>query len=206
MTYPTHKQYSIGFAYIAVMLLYKYNITSINYYLTIPIILMASKYGGLFPDIDHNWQSVKDKTVINWIINKFIHLTGGKHRSWQTHSIDILAILIGLTYGVNQFILTDDTFGLGISSMIKPIDREIMLIILYGFYAGWISHLVADMMTSAGIRLFCWNKKLKIKLVPKNIGKLKFNTGHEWEEFVYGKVKFLNIILGILCIIWPAIV
>ena len=98
MTAPTHRQYSICFALIANMLLYIYGITEINYYLALPIMLMASRSGALFPDVDHNWQNVKDKTVVNWFINKLIHITGGKHRSWQTHSIDIVVIFCFLSY------------------------------------------------------------------------------------------------------------
>ena len=100
MTYPTHRQYAICFAFLTSMLVYKYSLSEINYYLALPIILMASKYGALFPDLDHIWQNVKEKTVPNWIINKLIHITGGKHRSWQTHSIDILAIFGELYFQV----------------------------------------------------------------------------------------------------------
>lgn len=197
MTYPTHRQYAISFAFIAAMILYKYNLSMINCYFALPIIILVSKYGGLFPDIDHSWQNVKEKTVPNWIINKLIHLTGGKHRSWQTHSIDIVLIITILScIGPNLLFEYEK---------ISEINREVLSILLIGFCSGWISHILADMMTSAGVRLFCWNKKIIIKLVPKKIGKLKFNTGHEWEQFVYRCVKTINIFLGVLCLIFPII-
>jgi len=96
MTYKTHRVYAIGFSLIAAMYVYIRGLTSIDYYLALPILLMTGKYGGMFPDIDHDWANVKDKTVPNWVINKLIHWTGGRHRSWQTHSIDILIIVIAL--------------------------------------------------------------------------------------------------------------
>ena len=197
MTHPTHKQYAISFAFIAAMLMYFHNMTQINYYLALPVIILVSKYGGLFPDIDHNWQNVKDKTVPNWIINKLIHLTGGKHRSWQTHSIDIVFLVTILSYVGPELLLKYDYISL--------VNKEVLGILMISFSAGWISHIVADMFTSAGVRLFCWNKKLTVKLVPKNIGKLRFNTGHEWEEFVYRNVKSINIILGLICVLFPII-
>lgn len=198
MTYPTHKQYAISFAFVAAMLMYMYNMTEINYYLALPIIILVSKYGGLFPDIDHTWQNVKDKTVPNWIINKLIHITGGKHRSWQTHSIDIVVIITILCYLAPGILYKYEKISI--------VNKEILGIILIGFCAGWISHILADMMTSAGVRLFCWNRKIIIRLVPKHIGKLRFNTGHEWEAFIFKTVKTINIVLGILCIIFPLLI
>lgn len=194
MTYPTHKQYSVSFAFITSMLLYKYSMTTINYFLAVAIILMSSKYGALFPDLDHSWRNVKEKTVPNWIINKLIHATGGKHRSWQTHSIDIVIIVTTVCYMAPNIMLS--------RGLIDVINKEVLNIILLGFCSGWISHIIADMSTSAGVRLFCWNKKI-IKFVPNHIGKLKFNTGNEWEDFVCKCVRVINIFLGLACIIYP---
>lgn len=195
MTYPTHRQYAISFSFIAAMLLYKFGLTEINYYLALPIVILVSKYGGLFPDIDHTWKNVKEKTVPNKIINTLIHWTGGKHRSWQTHSIDIL-----LVFTLGSMLIPSYLYR---AEIISSVNKEVLSILALSFSAGWISHLVADMMTSAGVRLFCWNKKLIIKVVPNHIGKLRFNTGHEWEEFVYKAVKIINLGLGLLCLIFP---
>ena len=194
MTYPTHKQYAIGFAFIATMLIYWIEVSQINYYMTLGIMLLTAKYGGLFPDIDHSWQNVKEKTVPNYIINKIIHATGGKHRSWQTHSIDIVVLVTALSYIMPKILLD--------RGIIDNVNKEVMYIILLGFSAGWISHLVADMMTSAGVRLLCWRKQT-IRLVPKKIGSFKFNTGHEWESFVYRLTRIINIIKGAVSIIYP---
>lgn len=196
MTWPTHRQYAITFAFVANIILYKTGLTQINYYLALPLLLLVSKYGALFPDVDHSWQNVKEKTVPNWIINKLIHLTGGKHRSWQTHSIDITAIV-----SVVFFFLPKILFNYGI---ISDVNREVLSIILIGFCAGWISHIFSDMLTSAGVRLICFTH-IKVALVPNHIFGLKFNTGNEWENFCYKATRSINIILGIACLIYPFI-
>ena len=197
MTGPTHRRYSVCFALISTIIIYKYNITSINYYLSLIIILMASKAGAIFPDLDHEWHNVGVKTVPNWIINKLIHITGGKHRSWQTHSIDICAIFTLLA-----IILPNILYN---KSLISDVNKEMLSILMIGFASGWISHLFADMLTSAGVRLLFFVKK-PVKLVPRKIGPLVFNTGNEWESFNYKVINIINILLGIGCLLYPFII
>lgn len=197
MTGPTHRQYSICFSYIALMLSYSLGISKINYYLALPIVLLTAKSGALFPDVDHDWSNVSDKTTLNKIINTLIHATGGKHRSWQTHSIDIVAL-----YTITAWYLPRRLFELG---KISEVNKEVMLLVFMGFASGWISHLFSDMLTSAGVRLVCWSK-FKLKLVPRKLGPVVFNTGHEWEAFNYKVIKMINLLLGILCLIYPLIV
>lgn len=194
MTGKTHRQYSICFAFIACILLNSYGITQINYYLTVPIMLMAGKFGAALPDVDHQWKNVGDKTTVKFLINKFIHLTGGKHRSWQTHSIDICAWFTALGLIIPS--------GMYTSGRISLIDKEIATLLLLGVASGWISHLFSDMLTSDGVRLFCFYKK-KVALVPKKLFGLRFNTGNEWEEFNYNVMRVLNNLLGVLCILYP---
>ena len=195
MTGPTHRQYSICFGLITLIILYTYNITNVNYYLALLIILMASKSGALFPDVDHHWDAVHDKTVVNKVINTIIHLTGGKHRSWQTHSIDICTCFTVTSYLIPNMLYDNE--------LITNINKEVLLLLMLGFASGWVSHLFSDMLTSAGVRLICFIPKLKIKLVPKKIGKLKFNTGHEWENFNFRIIKVLKIVLGVYTLIYP---
>lgn len=198
MTGPTHRQYSICFGLITLVILYAYNITNVNYYLALPIILMASKSGALFPDVDHHWEAVHDKTVVNKIINVIIHITGGKHRSWQTHSIDLC-----LYFTTASYLVPTVLYNKGI---ISCTNMEVAVLLLLGFASGWISHLFSDMLTSAGVRLICFLPKSKISLVPKKIGKLRFNTGHEWEAFNFKIIRVINIVLGIYTLIYPFII
>lgn len=194
MTGPTHKQYSICFAFLTAMMFYKLGITEINYYLALPILILTAKYGALFPDVDHNWENVHDKTVPNKIINTLIHITGGKHRSWQTHSIDICTLVTVFSYFTPKILFNKE--------LISQVNMEVSTLLLLGFCSGWISHLFSDMLTSAGVRLFCFNKT-KLKLVPKHIGKLRFNTGNAWEAFNFKFIKWINIVLGLVCTLYP---
>lgn len=197
MTGPTHKVYSILFAFLTAILLYHINISNINYYLILIIVLLVSKKGAVFPDLDHNWQSIGDKSVPNKIINTIIHITGGKHRSWQTHSIDICTIFTLSTYFVPCYL-----YNIG---KITGINKEVIIILGLGFASGWISHLFSDMLTSGGVRLICF-LKFKVKFVPRQIGKLKFNTGNEWEKFNYKTISILNKIVGCLSLTYPFII
>lgn len=197
MTGPTHRVYSVCFAFLTTILYYNNNITEINYYLALIIILLVSKKGALFPDLDHIWKNVHEKTVPNKIVNTLIHITGGKHRSWQTHSIDICTWFTVLSYYLPKIL-----YNKGIISIVN---REVMSILLLGFASGWISHLFSDMLTGEGVRLFCFNKK-KVRFVPRKIGNFKFNTGNEWEAFNYKTISIINKVLGVICLIYPFIV
>lgn len=192
MTYMTHKVFAIGWVLIGNMILYTRGVTNVNYYLALIITLQAGKYGALFPDVDHHWASVKEKTAVNFAVNKFIHMTGGKHRSWQTHSWDVWLVITS----IGLLIPTLDTIEM------STVNRELFKILWIGFTMGWMSHLVSDMLTGEGVRLFCW-RKFKIRFVPKKLGKLRFNTGKEWEQFVYRATRIVNIPLGFVAIIFP---
>lgn len=164
--------------------------------MALPIVILTAKSGALFPDVDHDWHNVSDKTTLNKIINTLIHVTGGKHRSWQTHSIDIV-----LAYTFLAWYLPHKLYEI---EKINDVNKEVMLLVLLGFASGWISHIFSDMLTSAGVRLVCWNK-YKVKLVPKKLGPVVFNTGHEWEAFNYKVIKMFNLVLGVTCLIYPLI-
>lgn len=196
MTSATHKKFAVAAAFTAQMLMYKEGITEINYYLTLPIMLETAKYGALFPDVDHTWQNVKEKTIPNFIINKVIHITGGKHRSWQTHSLDIAFIFALLAFFIPKLLLRSD--------MISGVNYEVLQLILYGFTFGWLSHLLQDMLTSAGVRILCFSKT-KLALVPRRIGKLVFNTGNEWEALVYKIMSIFNCVYGLFILVYPLV-
>lgn len=83
MTGPTHRVYAVLFAYIATIIIYENNLSNIIYYSILILVLLLSKKGAAFPDLDHAWHNIGDKSVPNKIINSIIHITGGKHRSWQ---------------------------------------------------------------------------------------------------------------------------
>lgn len=196
MTYATHRAFMVWWVLLTNILIYKVLEPEVNYYLALIVMLQFGKVGALFPDIDHSWRNVKEKTIPNWIINKLIHMTNGKHRSWQTHSIDIVIIANILSFRLPTYLYN--------TGLLDSINANILSIILLGFSTGWVSHIISDMLTSDGVRIFCFNKK-KIALVPKELLGIRFNTGNSWEEFVFKVTRIMNIIVGIYAIINPYI-
>lgn len=194
MTFGTHKRFSISFAYLAAIFVYAMGLSQINYYLTIPILVLMSKYGALFPDVDHHWGAVKEKNILNRIINTLIRITGGKHRSWQTHSLDIALSFTAIAFMGPHILFSNE--------LINEVNREVLSILMIAFSFGWLSHLFSDMLTSDGVRIVFWSKK-KLALVPKKIGKLRFNTGNEWEGFVYTAMQYINVLAAIICFVYP---
>lgn len=196
MTGKSHKQYAICGAYVVAMLFYVFNITGINYYLGLMIALLVAKVGGKFPDLDHAWCNIGEKTIPHKVINTLIHITGGKHRSWQTHSIDICIWVTVAARWIPELLYS---YG-----FIEIADRSLMLVMTLSFAAGYISHLFSDMLTSEGVYLLCF-MKLKVKLVPKKILNFRFSTDSDWEKFNYKLMRFVNIILGFGSITFPMI-
>lgn len=196
MTYITHKRFAVWIALIGCMYLYTKGLQNINYYLALIITIQFSKAGALFPDVDHHWNSVKEKTAVNWVINKIIHLTGGKHRSWQTHSIDIVTVFCILCFIAPDYLLSKGFIG--------AVDKEILSTVMIGFALGWVSHILADMLNGTGVRLFCWRRKM-IAFVPKAIFGFRFKTGESWEGFVSTLTQALNVVAGLVAIAYPFI-
>lgn len=196
MTARTHKEFAIGFNCIALMILYKYRVSEINYYLMFAIMMGLSTKGALFPDVDHSWRNVKEKTVINWCLNKLIHTTGGKHRSWQTHSLDIC-----LFSWILFIKMLKGTFE---ANIISAVNYQVALLVLNAYYTGWISHLLSDMLTVGGIHILILKKK-NVRIVPKKLFGIEFKTGQSWEKWVYKTTLKINAVLTVIALIYPFI-
>lgn len=194
MTYYTHRAFAVGWILVGNMLLHYHGVMQVNYYLSMIIMLQTGKYGALFPDVDHNWKNVKEKTAPNYIINRIIKMSGGRHRSWQTHSLDAAVIVMILAYELPASLCESGRIG--------GINAEVMSMVFMGFGLGWLSHMASDMLTSEGVRILFW-RNYKIALVPKSLFGLRFNTGHEWEQFVYRLTKYINIVLGGIAVAIP---
>lgn len=197
MTARTHKEFAISFVYLATFYIYSNSIIEINYYSLLIIMLCVGASGALFPDVDHIWKNVKEKTLFNRILNFLIHLTGGKHRSWQTHSLDLC-----IASGIALLFINYNQFS---SGGISELDYQVFKIIIFAFYSGWISHLLSDMLTIQGIYILVLKKK-NVKLVPKKIGKLEFKTGDRWEAYVYNLVNKINTVMSVIALIYPFLV
>lgn len=188
MTGNTHRAFSVTFAIGGAFALTHFGISEVNPLVSAPVLLMSARYGALMPDVDHHWSSVSEKTLPNRIINLFIHLTGGKHRSWQTHSWDIWAVLMCIVMFFPKEVLAP----LGVPTV------SVLYMILYGVMLGWCSHLFSDMLTPAGIRLFCWSK-FKLRLVPRWA---MFATNSRWEDMCNSVIKVVNTLAGLAYFGW----
>lgn len=196
MTGRTHAEFSIGFAYlVAILIDQKFNF-GLNFYLLVLLLPMIARKGSKFPDYDQNWNSISEKTITSWIVCQLIHITKGKHRSRHTHSWDIcLLSLAGLYFLIEH---------LSLKFQWSSLNKGVLLLMLLGFYSGWISHLASDMFNGEGVYLSCLTKH-KIAFVPKKLFGIHFNTGHAWEQFFYTVCKAINKVLLVLVILYPAL-
>lgn len=133
--------------------------------------------------VDHHWDSVGNKSPINWVAHKLLHLSRPKHRSWQTHSILVTGGAMALLYA---FVLLGDQYWLTASAT----DWKLIRMLVIGLILGVTSHLVADFINPSGIHLYPGKK---IRLVPKSHF---FATGGVWE----------TLIIHNLCLVITAIV
>lgn len=176
MTGRTHSKFSITFAFLALIILVRHEQAVLNYYISLVIMLLCSPIGADFPDWDRGYKQLGTKNLITWLISGLIHLTGGRHRSRHTHSLDICIVsyvIISLIWSANLI-------------NVKEVDLVVVATMINGFYAGWLSHLFADALTSDGIYIFFWCKK-RVGFVPKKLN-----------GFVVVVVGLLGIIGGAL--------
>ncbi len=196
MTALTHKQFAISWVLIGNMILSMQDLSQINYYLSMIIMVQIAKYGALFPDIDCAWHSVKEKNGYTRVMNFLIRITGGKHRSWQTHSLDLALLMLLIAYWLPRHLYQ---YG-----VINSLNMEVSQIIMISFAIGWLSHLFSDMLNAEGVRVFCF-LKFRLGLVPKQFMGIKFKTGEEWEKIVLRFTKILNVIIWFIALILPLI-
>ena len=121
-----------------------------------------------------------------------IHILRGKHRSRITHSWD-LALLAGAGYFAATYWLLNgsDYYMLWLTTGA-------------GFFAGWWTHLLADMLTSDGVYICFWMKN-RVSFVPKSLFGFKFNTGGEWEDFVYKMATVFEWLFCIVALVVPIV-
>lgn len=198
MTGRTHKRISLMFAYAGCLLIYIFKPFGIkfdhlyDFYIIMAVCAEFCKEGTLFPDLDHAWVNLKEKTVLTKFINVLIHLTGGTHRSRHTHSVDIcLLSTAGYLVTVIVLLREQSTFLLWLVAGI-------------GFFGGWITHLIADMLTLDGVYLLCGSKK-RTALVPKKLFGLKFNTGGAWEDFVFRVATVMEWLFCLAAAVYPVV-
>lgn len=177
MLYRTHKAGGtlaglLAFEYMRVKGML---VPELNEFVQFAIMYPAISWASTAPDCDHGtFDHVKEKTPANYLFYKLLHLTNPKHRSWQTHSILVTGGFLLFLYALIK--IGDATFGVG---ALGSMDWLILRLIMMGVLVGFISHLILDAMSPAGIWVY---PGLKLRFVPKSAF---FATGSLWETLVY---------------------
>lgn len=140
--------------------------------------LLAAMVGGLAPDLDDSSADIWDTIPVGEVVGKLLSPFFGKHRN-VSHSI----LGLGLAYFASSFLL----------SLIRPYLLVNLDIVWTAFMLGFVSHLIADSFTQAGIPLFLPFKN-KIGFPP--IKFLRIKTG-SWIEksLIFPGLLVLNFYL-----------
>lgn len=188
MMYATHKAGGALFALVGFELLRSNQllIPDLEPWVQLIMLYPAASFGSTYPDLDHHWGSVKEKTPFNFLVHKVIHLSKPKHRSWQTHCILLtiaeLAVLFSLIYALTvipQAVLSTTAIA-------------IIRLLVMGFGLGVFSHLFLDAFTTQGVHLI---PGVMVRLVPKS---KTFSTDTPYETVW----RVLLYILTALMLIW----
>lgn len=173
MNYITHKAGGVLGMLAAFELMRQHGMLpgNVNPFVQLLIMFPAASWGSTAPDLDIPKSNVKERTPLNTAVGAFLHMTGAKHRSWQTHC---LAITGGVAVLAPALLEKYGAVHLG------ALDLELLRLIVYGLCTGIFSHLILDALTPEGIHLV---PNVKIHLVP---GLPFFRTGGLWEKFVCG--------------------
>lgn len=196
MCKKTHAEFAQGFAILSCILFDILFPNFVHFYiLAILTTIIANKFAK-FQDYDQNWNVVSEKTTLSRIINKIVVITGGTHRSKQTHALD----LVLCRYALSFYLVT----VAGQTGVLSLFEVNLVRVMLFGAFSGELSHLIADMFNGDGIWLSIFSKK-KTAIVPKKIGKFRFNTGGAWEKFFYLVCYKFNRVLEVIAVLYPVL-
>lgn len=149
-------------------------------------VLVAAHFGSLLPDIDtatsEIWQSLPFGRPVGEVTTTFSGAVTGGHRN-LTHSVLGLVLFGWLSFWL--FGLAPDYWGLSAHWL------------WVAFSIGYVSHLLADMLTEAGIPLW-WPKQSMIGFPPKPFKDVRIMTDGWFENLVI--FPLLN--LGLILLIW----
>jgi membrane-bound metal-dependent hydrolase YbcI (DUF457 family) len=193
MTGATHRAYAVTFALGGAAAVNIFGLSDINPLVLAVLMRTSGQVGAVFPDIDHAWNSVPGslKSIPGRVINVLIRATGGKHRAWHTHSLDVWAALTAAIV----FLPLPPVF----TEAVGATTIAALYALVFGFMAGWLSHLFADMLTPSGIQILCFLKKFKLRLVPKWA---MFATNSKWEDMNFKFINAVNAVAGIVFVGW----
>lgn len=129
---------------------------------------LAAAAGSWMPDIDHSSSSVsyrtgtgRDRGLLNTLLFDPLRRTMGGHRA-LTHSVWAV-LAVGLVFGFQP-----SPASMGWPGLTPWPD------IGTAFTIGYVMHILADLLTVDGVKLFWPLRKRSIRLLPRG---LRFSTG-----------------------------
>lgn len=138
------------------------------------IMYPAASWGSTMPDLDQSsLQTIPEKTPMSVGLYYLLHIGKIKHRSWQTHSILTIGLLLLTLFGLVVSAYSFSWLGTSIATY------QIVTLIIAGFGVGVLSHLLTDFLTYEGIQLVpgVWLHPLHFDA---------FKTGTIYEKIVRG--------------------
>ena len=135
------------------------------------ILILIGSLAGLLPDLDASESKAKHLSIKGIEPLAPLAIIGNtlfKHRGFL-HSLLIVIILTTGGWFLIQYL-------------------ELEIIYLIVGICGYLSHILADMLTKSGVKIF-WPVKKDIRLLPK---KIALKTGGHFEEVI-----FVSALLGV---------
>ena len=175
MTYKTHLSTGLLFSAVVFLLIYKINLSP-----TLAIILIFfTVLGSGTPDLDTPTGGLWDKIPAGGVLSRIIRpvfIGGHRHLS---HSFIGMAIFSSLALLLIKLISKNAIIEV-------PIDLS-----LIAFLVGYLSHLIADMFTEAGVPLL-FPLDYHFGIPPNPLEKVRIKTGKWFENLIiYPAVNLL---------------
>lgn len=223
MTGKTHRAGGVVACVIGYAALSKYGLLldGAEGWIQLTVMYPFAVWGSVASDLDHRWESSPVKDGVGWLFNKLLHCTSSicerlnlsrhnvlrifaaKHRSWQTHSDLVLAVVLVLLWQ-----LLHGAFGL------SGAGAGMLSLAVMGIGLGLISHLILDMLTPSGVWFVSFIAvnafiglfvRKKVRLLPEKVRFVPntafFSTGNGWEKIINGLLSVCGV-LGVLTVIF----
>lgn len=149
---------------------------------TLGAVIIGAHFGALLPDLDQAAANIYDSIPFGHSVGKLTSRAGLGHRN-LTHSFLGIAIFGLLVYKL-----------IGIFPEYWEIDHSFLF---YAFIIAYLSHLIADLITTEGIPLLFPYHKM-IGLPPKPLDGVRIMSGQWFENLVIFPI--VNIALVVLII------
>jgi len=183
MTYKTHISTGLLFSSIFFLLIMDVQFTP----LLVPLLIIATIVGASAPDLDTPsgglWRQIPAGSVISRIV-KPAFIGGHRHLSHSFLGLVILTFLFWL--------LTKLVF---INIPILDASNYFGLTIL-AFIVGYLSHLLADSFTEAGVPLL-FPLEYHFGIPPDPLGKMRIKTGKWFENLIIYPIVNIALVIVI---------